>query len=43
MWLLDVNMPKRLVSLLGELGIEGHCADDKGWGGLTNGILVGAV
>jgi len=37
MWLLDVNMPKKIGPLLGELGIEAHSADDRGWGGLTNG------
>ena len=29
--------------LLGEFGIEAHCADDRGWGHLTNGALVGAA
>jgi hypothetical protein len=43
MWLLDVNMPKRVASLLGEFGIESDSADDKGWGGLTNGVLVEAA
>ena len=43
MWLLDVNMPKKLGSLLGERGIEAHSADDRGWGGLTNGALVEAA
>ena len=43
MWLLDVNMPKKVGPLLGELGIEAHSADDKGWGGLTNGALVEAA
>jgi hypothetical protein len=43
MWLLDVNMPKKLAPLLGEFGIESYSADDKGWGGLTNGILVEAA
>lgn len=40
MWLLNVNIPKKVGSLLGELGIEAHSADDRGWGGLTNGALV---
>lgn len=40
MWLLDVNMPKRVASLLGEFGIKADSADDRGWGGLTNGALV---
>lgn len=43
MWLLDVNMPKKLAQLLGEFGIESYSADDKGWGGMTNGILVEAA
>ena len=40
MWLLDVNLPKKLSPLLGEFGIDAQCADDRGWGGLTNGALV---
>lgn len=40
MWLLDVNLPKKVGGLLGEFGIEAHCAGDRGWGGLTNGALV---
>ena len=40
MWLLDVNLPKKIGGLLGEFGIEAHSADDRGWGGLTNGALV---
>jgi len=43
MWLLDVNMPKRVAALLGEFEIESHTAGDRGWGGLTNGALVGAA
>ena len=31
MWLLE-----------GEFGIVAHAADDRGWGGLTNGALVEA-
>jgi hypothetical protein len=31
MWLLDVNMPKKVASLLDEFGIESYSADDKGW------------
>ena len=41
MWLLDVNLPKK--SLLAEFAIEARCADDQGWGGLTNGALVDAA
>jgi hypothetical protein len=43
MWLLDVNMPKKIGSLLGKFEIEAHNADDRGWGGLTNGALVQAA
>jgi predicted nuclease of predicted toxin-antitoxin system len=43
MWLLDVNMPKQVRTLLGEFGIVAHAADDRGWGGLTNGALVEAA
>jgi hypothetical protein len=43
MWLLDVNMPKRVGVLLGEFEIEAHAADDRGWGGLANGALVEAA
>jgi hypothetical protein len=31
MWLLDVNLPKKVCGLLGEFGIEAHSADDQGW------------
>jgi hypothetical protein len=30
MWLLDVNLPKKIGGLLGEFGIEAHCAGDRG-------------
>ena len=43
MWLLDVNLPKKIVGLLGEFGIEAQTADDRGWGSLTNGALVEAA
>lgn len=43
MWLLDVNLPKKIGPLLGEWGIEARSADDQGWGGLTNGALVEAA
>lgn len=43
MWLLDVNMPKKLASVLGEFGIQAHSADDHGWGALSNGALVEAA
>jgi hypothetical protein len=38
-----VNMPKQARTLLGEFGIIAHAADDRGWGGLTNGALVEAA
>jgi hypothetical protein len=43
MWLLDVNMPKKVGLVLGRLGIEAQSADDNGWGGLSNGALVEAA
>jgi predicted nuclease of predicted toxin-antitoxin system len=43
MWLLDVNMPKRLTSLLKELSIEGVTTQSRGWNTLTNGRLVEAA
>ena len=43
MWLLDVNMPKSLGKLLCGFGIGAECADDRGWGALTNGTLVEAA
>src|SRR5512142_2147876 len=43
MWLRYVNPPKKVASLLGKAGVEAHCADDQGWGVLTNGALVEAA
>jgi predicted nuclease of predicted toxin-antitoxin system len=43
MWLLDVNMPKKIADVLGEFGIEAQAADVRGWKGLTNGVLVEAA
>jgi hypothetical protein len=43
MWLLDANFPKKIGGLLRELGIETLSADDRGWGGFTNGALVEAA
>jgi hypothetical protein len=43
MWLLDVNMPKKLEAVPGGLGIHAECADYRGWGGLTDGTLVEAA
>lgn len=43
MWLLDVNMPKKVVAVLAEFGIPAATAESRGWGGLTNGELVEAA
>jgi predicted nuclease of predicted toxin-antitoxin system len=43
MWLLDVNMPKKLVAVLGEFGVEAATAESRGWRGFTNGELVEAA
>jgi hypothetical protein len=43
MWLLDVNMPSRLTSLLGEFGIKAETATSRNWATLTNGRLVEAA
>jgi len=43
MWLLDVNVPRKLAAVLGELGIEAHTTESRGWDGLTNGALVEAA
>lgn len=43
MWLLDVNMPHKLILLLGELGIETETARSRGWDTLNNGRLVEAA
>ena len=34
---------QKISGLLGELGIEAHCAGDREWEGLTNGALVEAA
>jgi len=39
-WLLDVNIPKAVASVLAEVGIEAHHATSRGWGDLKNGALV---
>ena len=36
-------MPRAVASFLSSLDIEARSADDKGWGGLTNGALVEAA
>jgi len=43
MWLLDANLDVHLVSLFAELGIKCESATTRGWGGLSNGDLVGAA
>ena len=43
MWLLDVNMPNKLVRLLGEFGIEAQTTHDRDWDTLTNGRLLEAA
>lgn len=43
MWLLDVNMPKKVVAVLREFGIEAYTAESRGWNNLTNGQLVEAA
>jgi len=40
MWLLDVNMPRKIAMVLGEFGISAQSAEMRGWNGLTNGMLV---
>jgi hypothetical protein len=40
MWLLDVNVPKKVAAVLGELGVQAQTAEARGWNGLTNGRLV---
>jgi predicted nuclease of predicted toxin-antitoxin system len=42
MWLLDVNVPKKVRDLLDSFGTEARHTDDLGWGELTNGALVQA-
>ena len=43
MWLLDVNMPRKVAAVLGEFGIVAETAEKRGWSGLTNGMLVEAA
>ncbi len=43
MWLLDVNMPRKIAAVLGEFGIEAETAESRGWNDLTNGELVAAA
>jgi predicted nuclease of predicted toxin-antitoxin system len=39
-WLLDVNIPLRVVELLAGFGVPADTAEGRGWRGLTNGALV---
>jgi hypothetical protein len=43
MWLLDVNVPKKVAGVLGEFGVQAQTAEARGWNGLTNGRLVEAA
>jgi len=43
MWLLDVNVPRKLVDLLAADGVRAHTAESRGWKDLTNGELVEAA
>ena len=43
MWLLDVNMPSRLVLLLKQLSIDAETAQARGWGALNNSRWVEAT
>ena len=40
MWLLDVNMPVKLVSFLKAHGIDADTTHNRGWDSLSNGVLV---
>lgn len=40
MWLLDANIPLKLVDVLREFGIEAETSESRGWKALTNGELV---
>ena len=40
MWLLDVNVPRQIVPVHAEFGIEAETADSPGWNVLTNGKLL---
>ena len=40
MWLLDVNLPNGLVSLLGQFGIKSETTVVRGWRNLGNGDLA---
>ena len=43
MWLLDVSVPRQIVPVLAEFGIEAETADSRGWDVLTNGKLLEAA
>lgn len=40
MWLLDVNLPTALVTLLNGYGLVAETAASRGWRSLTNGALA---
>jgi hypothetical protein len=42
-WLLDVNVPTRLVATLAGFGVEAETAAARGWKQLTNGRLIEAA
>ena len=43
MWLLDVNVPRQIVPVLQEFGIDAETAESRGWNVLTNGKLLEAA
>jgi hypothetical protein len=43
MWLLDVNMPVKLISFLKAHGIDADTTHNRGWDALSNGVLVEAA
>ena len=43
MWLLDVDMPRQLVVPLESQGIKTDTAVARGWGNLSNGVLLEAA
>lgn len=42
-WLLDVNVPAQLVSMLAGFGVDAETAAERGWKELTNGTLLEAA
>lgn len=43
MWLLDVNMPVRLIEFLNNFGIAVDTTHNRGWDTYSNGVLVEAA